>query len=55
MCEDPVFSLEDKYFLNREEAFERAAEQSVRYLKVSKELNLDDLEKNMLKRFERGC
>ena len=52
MCEDPIFNLEDKYFLSREEAFERATEKSVHYLKVSKELNLDNLEKNLLKRFE---
>lgn len=50
VCEDPVFNLDDKYFLNREEAFEKATEKSVHYLKKSKELNLDELEKNLLKR-----
>jgi len=49
VCEDPVFSVDDKYFLSREEAFERAMEKSVHYIKMSKELNLQSLEKNLLK------
>ena len=49
MCEDPVFNLEDKYFLNREEAFDRAMEKSVHYIHLMKELNLQELEKNLLK------
>ena len=50
VCEDPVFSVEDKYFLSREEAFERAMQKSVHYIKKCKELNLQTLEKNILKR-----
>ena len=51
ICEDPVFSLEDKYFLDREQAFDRAMEKSVHYIRKSKELDLQMLEKNFLKRY----
>lgn len=49
VCEDPVFNLEDKFFLNREQAFDRAMEKSVHYIKKCKELKLHGLEKNILK------
>ena len=49
VCEDPIFSLEDKFFLDREQAFDRAMEKSVHYIKKCKELNLQSLEKNLLK------
>lgn len=49
LCEDPVFNLDDKYFLNREEAFDRAMEKSIHYIKLSKELDLKLLEKSFLK------
>lgn len=47
--EHPVFNLEDKYFLDREEAFDRAMEKSIHYIKLSKELDLKSMEKNFLK------
>lgn len=46
---DPVFRVDDKFFLSREEAFDRAMEKAVHYIKLSKELELDNLEKNLLK------
>ncbi len=49
ISDDPIFSLEDKYYLTTEEAFERAMEKSVHYVKLCKELNLDYVEKNLLK------
>ena len=48
VCEDPVFNLDDKYFLTREEAYDRAMEKSVHYIKKCRELDLDDLEKEFL-------
>ncbi len=50
VCSDPVFNSEDKYFLNGEEAFDRAMEKSVHYIKKCRELNLQGLEKNILKK-----
>ena len=51
MMDDPVFSLEDKYFLSREEAFDRAMEKSVHFVRLCKKLNLDALEKQLLKKY----
>ena len=45
-----MFSLKDKYFLTREEAFDRAMEKSVHYVKMCKKLKLDQLEKSMFKK-----
>ncbi len=50
VCEDPMFSVEDKYFLTGEEAFETAMKKSVYFIKKSKELNLQTMEKNIVKR-----
>ena len=47
---DPVFRLDDKYFLDGEEAFDRAMQKSVHYVKKAKELKLDPLEKNIMKK-----
>ena len=44
-----MFNLDDKYFLDREEAFDRAMEKSIHYIKLSKELDLGSLEKHLLK------
>ncbi len=49
VCEDPVFSVEDKYFLTGEEAFEVAMKKSIHYIKKCKELDLQTLERNILK------
>jgi len=37
---DPVFRAEDRYFLSQEEAFDKAMEKSVQYIRRSKELNI---------------
>ena len=50
VTDDPVFSLKDKYFLTQEEAFDRAMEKSVHYVKMCKKLHLDQLEKNVFKK-----
>ena len=47
--DDPVLSLDDKYFLTREEAFERAMEKSVVFVKLCQEHDLDPQEKNTLR------
>ena len=47
---DPVFRLDDKYFLTREEAFDRAMQKSVHYVKKARDLKLDQLEKGILKK-----
>jgi hypothetical protein len=49
ICEDPVFNLDDKFFLDREQAYDRAMEKSVHYIKKCRELNLQGLEKAILK------
>lgn len=49
VCEDPIFNLDDKFFLDREQAYDRAMEKSVHYIKKCGELNLQGLEKNILK------
>lgn len=48
VIEDPVFSLKDKYFLTREEAFERAMEKSIHCVRLSKKLQLDGIERQIL-------
>ena len=50
VVDDPVFRLDDKYFLTREEAFDRAMQKSVHYVKKAKDLKLDQLEKSMMKK-----
>ena len=53
VVDDPVFRLDDKYFLTREEAFDRKMQKSVHYVKVTKDLmdlKLDQLEMSMLKK-----
>ena len=37
---DPVFGAEDRYFLSQEEAFDKAMEKSVQYIRRSKELDI---------------
>ena len=49
VVEDPVFSTADAYFLSREEAFDRAMQKSVHYVKIKKELGLDQFESQALK------
>ena len=49
VVDDPVLSLDDKYFLTREEAFDRAMVKSVHFVRRSRELGLDNLEKNIFK------
>lgn len=49
VCEDPVFNVADKYFWTREEAFDRSMEKSVHYIKLCKKLDLNRIEKSMLK------
>ena len=51
MIDDPVFSLEDKYFLDREEAFDVSMKKSVHYVKLCKKINLDSIEKQMFKKY----
>lgn len=50
MCEDPVLNLDDGYFLNSEEEYEKAIEKSIHLVKKNKELNLDDMDDNLLGR-----
>ena len=50
VVDDPVFRLDDKYFLTREEAFDRAMQKSVHYVQRCKELKLDTLEKSIMKK-----
>lgn len=50
VLDDPVFRLDDKYFLSREEAFDRAMEKSVHYVKMCKKLELDQIEKSIFKK-----
>ena len=50
VVDDPVFRLDDKYFLTREEAFDRAMQKSVHYVKVTRDLKLDQLEKTIFKK-----
>ena len=50
VVDDPVFRLDDKYFLTREEAFDRAMQKSVHFVKKAKDFKLDQLEKNIMKR-----
>ena len=48
---DPVFRQDDRYFLSTEEAFDRAMEKSVRYVRVCKEMGItDNVEKNLFKK-----
>ena len=42
MFSDPIFSTKDQYFLSTEEAFVRNMEKSVRYVEVSRELDLPE-------------
>ena len=49
VVEDPVFSTADTYFLSREEAFDRAMQKSVHYVKRKKELGLDRFESQVFK------
>lgn len=51
VVDDPVFRLDDKYFLTGEEAFDRAMQKSVHYVKVTKDLKLDQLEMSILKKY----
>lgn len=46
---DPVFSQDDKHFLDREEAFDRSMEKSVHYVRMAKKLKLDRLEAQLFK------
>ena len=47
--EDPVFRQDDRYFHSNEEAFDRAMEKSVRYIKRARELDLDRLDRQLFK------
>jgi len=49
VCNDPTFSNEDKYYLTREEALDRAMEKSLQYIKICKERNLDRFERSFLR------
>ena len=49
VCNDPIFNSEDKYYLTRDEALDRAMEKSIHYIQVCREKNLDKLEKSLLK------
>ena len=37
VCEDPVLDNSDKYFLTREEAFDRRMEKSMHYIQLCRE------------------
>ena len=50
VVDDPVFRLDDRYFLTTEEAFDRAMQKSVHYIKKARELKLDQLDKRMMKK-----
>ena len=39
---DPVFRQDDRYYLTREESFDRAMEKAVRYVQVCKEQGITD-------------
>ena len=46
-----MFRQDDRYFLSTEEAFDRAMEKSVRYVRVCKEMGItDNVEKNLFKK-----
>jgi acyl-CoA oxidase len=51
VIDDPVFRLDDKYFLTREEAFDRVMQKSVHYVKITRDLKLDPFERGMLKKY----
>ena len=41
MLKDPLFKSDDKYYLSREESFDRIVEKSVRYIEIKNKVAVD--------------